>query len=115
MRRVLARHVLSPATGDPELPWDNRDDCQYAAHPAGWARSCLQTGVWLTTPGTRPRRVVGVAQVRPVRERSSALRSHAPAAVSPALWADDASLKTGPRPFRSDLAGLAVPGTHAPT
>ncbi|MER5894832.1 DUF6221 family protein [Streptomyces sp. NPDC001876] len=28
-RRVLARHVLSPATGDPELPWDNRDDCQY--------------------------------------------------------------------------------------
>ncbi|MFJ8664070.1 hypothetical protein [Streptomyces sp. NPDC093795] len=22
-RRVLARHVLSPATGDPELPWDN--------------------------------------------------------------------------------------------
>ncbi|WTJ69718.1 hypothetical protein OHA80_30105 [Streptomyces niveus] len=56
MRRVLARHVLSPATGDPELPWDNRDDCQYAAHPAGWARSC-----------------------------------------------------------RSDLAGLAVPGTHAPT
>ncbi|MEV7834387.1 DUF6221 family protein [Streptomyces subrutilus] len=28
-RRVLARHVLSPATGDPELPWDNRDDFQY--------------------------------------------------------------------------------------
>ncbi|MFJ9477486.1 DUF6221 family protein [Streptomyces mirabilis] len=28
-RRVLARHVLSPATGDPELPWDNRDDSQY--------------------------------------------------------------------------------------
>ncbi|MEU1193973.1 DUF6221 family protein [Streptomyces sp. NPDC005859] len=28
-RRVLARHVLSPATGDQELPWDNRDDCQY--------------------------------------------------------------------------------------
>ncbi|WP_217502318.1 DUF6221 family protein [Streptomyces lunaelactis] len=28
-RRVLARHVLSPASGDPELPWDNRDDCQY--------------------------------------------------------------------------------------
>lgn len=27
-RRVLARHVLSPAKGDPELPWDNRDDCQ---------------------------------------------------------------------------------------
>ncbi|MGE6726811.1 DUF6221 family protein [Streptomyces niveus] len=117
-RRVLARHVLSPATGDPELPWDNRDDCQDAAHPAGWARPCLQTGVWLTTPGTRPRRVGSVlegVQVRPVRERSSALRSHAPAAVSPALWADDASLKTGPRACRSDLAGLAVPGTHAPT
>ncbi|MCQ4207938.1 DUF6221 family protein [Streptomyces longispororuber] len=28
-RRVLARHTLSPATGDPELPWDNRDDCQF--------------------------------------------------------------------------------------
>ncbi|MFJ9526078.1 DUF6221 family protein [Streptomyces cyaneofuscatus] len=28
-RRVLARHALSPAAGDPELPWDNRDDCQY--------------------------------------------------------------------------------------
>jgi hypothetical protein len=28
-RRVLARHVLSPAIGDPELPWDNRNDCQY--------------------------------------------------------------------------------------
>ncbi|MFJ4863257.1 DUF6221 family protein [Streptomyces sp. NPDC088748] len=28
-RRVLARHVLNPAIGDPELPWDNRDDCQY--------------------------------------------------------------------------------------
>ncbi|WP_234328012.1 DUF6221 family protein [Streptomyces sp. NRRL F-2664] len=27
-RRVPARHVLSPATGDPELPWDSRDDCQ---------------------------------------------------------------------------------------
>ncbi|MFD8692554.1 hypothetical protein [Streptomyces sp. NPDC059651] len=26
---MLARHALSPATGDPELPWDNRDDCQY--------------------------------------------------------------------------------------
>jgi len=28
-RRVLARHALRPATGNPELPWDNRDDCQY--------------------------------------------------------------------------------------
>ncbi|WP_412078269.1 DUF6221 family protein [Streptomyces xanthophaeus] len=28
-RRVLARHVLSPAAGDPERPWENRDDCQY--------------------------------------------------------------------------------------
>ncbi|MGW7545649.1 DUF6221 family protein [Streptomyces sp. NPDC054770] len=27
--RVLTRHVLSPATDDPELPWDNRVDCQY--------------------------------------------------------------------------------------
>ncbi|MEV6977726.1 DUF6221 family protein [Kitasatospora sp. NPDC093806] len=28
-RRVLARHALSPAAGDPELPWEDRDDCQY--------------------------------------------------------------------------------------
>lgn len=28
-RRVLNRHALSPAIGDPELPWENRDDCQY--------------------------------------------------------------------------------------
>ncbi|MFF5259485.1 DUF6221 family protein [Actinomadura viridis] len=28
-RRVLARHCLSPAEGDPERPWDDRDDCQY--------------------------------------------------------------------------------------
>src|SRR5579871_6742559 len=28
-RRILARHALSPAVGDPELPWDNRNDCQY--------------------------------------------------------------------------------------
>ncbi|MFF2439263.1 DUF6221 family protein [Streptomyces sp. NPDC058107] len=28
-RRILARHVLSPAVDDPELPWDNRDDCQW--------------------------------------------------------------------------------------
>ncbi|WP_261995118.1 DUF6221 family protein [Streptomyces sp. me109] len=28
-RRVLARHVLSSAAGDSELPWDNRDDCRY--------------------------------------------------------------------------------------
>ncbi|MET8628863.1 DUF6221 family protein [Kitasatospora sp. NPDC004669] len=28
-RRVLRRHTLSPASGDPDLPWDNRYDCQY--------------------------------------------------------------------------------------
>ncbi|MEV0036214.1 DUF6221 family protein [Streptomyces sp. NPDC050804] len=28
-RRVLARHVLSPPIGDPEIPWANRSDCQY--------------------------------------------------------------------------------------
>ncbi|MFE2095118.1 DUF6221 family protein [Streptomyces sp. NPDC059460] len=27
--RVLARHMLSPSIDDPELPWDNRNDCQY--------------------------------------------------------------------------------------
>ncbi|MCT9011692.1 DUF6221 family protein [Streptomyces rhizosphaerihabitans] len=28
-RRVLNRHRLSPAEGDPERPWDDRDDCQF--------------------------------------------------------------------------------------
>ncbi|MER5913610.1 DUF6221 family protein [Streptomyces sp. NPDC001982] len=28
-RRVLNRHTLSPAEGDPERPWDDRDDCQF--------------------------------------------------------------------------------------
>ncbi|MBW8487611.1 DUF6221 family protein [Actinomadura parmotrematis] len=32
-RRVLARHALSPAGGDPELPWENVDDCQYDGDP----------------------------------------------------------------------------------
>ena len=27
--RVLSRHTLSPAEGDPERPWDDRDDCQF--------------------------------------------------------------------------------------
>lgn len=28
-QRVLNRHTLSPAEGDPERPWDDRDDCQF--------------------------------------------------------------------------------------
>ncbi|GAA3483575.1 DUF6221 family protein [Streptomyces yanii] len=28
-RDVLARHAFGPAGGDPELPWDDRDDCRY--------------------------------------------------------------------------------------
>jgi len=28
-RRVMSRHTLSPAGGDPERPWDDRDDCQF--------------------------------------------------------------------------------------
>lgn len=32
-RRILARHALSPAVGDPELPWDDRDDCQFDGDP----------------------------------------------------------------------------------
>ncbi|MFG3142784.1 DUF6221 family protein [Streptomyces sp. NPDC048211] len=31
--RILARHALSPAAGDPELPWDDRDDCQFDGDP----------------------------------------------------------------------------------
>ncbi|MEU6143227.1 DUF6221 family protein [Streptomyces sp. NPDC047081] len=32
-RRVLSRHALSPAAGDPERPWDDRDDCQFDGEP----------------------------------------------------------------------------------
>ncbi|MFF3336900.1 DUF6221 family protein [Streptomyces sp. NPDC002888] len=32
-RLVLARHVLSPAASDPELPWDDRRGCQFEATP----------------------------------------------------------------------------------
>ncbi|WRZ91670.1 DUF6221 family protein [Streptomyces sp. NBC_01007] len=32
-RRVLNRHRLSPAEGDPERPWDDRDDCQFDGDP----------------------------------------------------------------------------------
>ncbi|MCI3272358.1 DUF6221 family protein [Streptomyces cylindrosporus] len=32
-RRVLDRHTLSPAEGDPERPWDDRDDCQFDGDP----------------------------------------------------------------------------------
>jgi hypothetical protein len=32
-RRVLARHTLSLAVGDPELPWDEHDDCQFDGDP----------------------------------------------------------------------------------
>ncbi|MFB6778641.1 DUF6221 family protein [Streptomyces sp. NPDC056352] len=28
-RGVLARHAFSPAGGDPELPWDDRNACRY--------------------------------------------------------------------------------------
>lgn len=28
-RRVLNRHTFSPAEGDPERPWNDRDDCQF--------------------------------------------------------------------------------------
>ncbi|MEU0436224.1 DUF6221 family protein [Streptomyces sp. NPDC006290] len=28
-RRVLNRHTLSPSEGDPELPWNDIDDCQF--------------------------------------------------------------------------------------
>ncbi|WP_327402599.1 DUF6221 family protein [Streptomyces sp. NBC_01288] len=28
-RHVLDRHALSPAEGDPERPWDDREDCRF--------------------------------------------------------------------------------------
>ncbi|MCL7377938.1 proton-conducting transporter membrane subunit [Streptomyces sp. 35G-GA-8] len=99
-------------------------------------RPCLTNPAWLATPGTRARRVVGLVQVAPLRERPSALRSRsaseggvraprrrersersAPDAASPALRADDAICQTGPsdapevtlpRVTRPPLVGLAV-------
>ncbi|MFJ3084540.1 Ig-like domain-containing protein [Streptomyces halstedii] len=62
------------------------------------ARACFESPAWPATPGTHARRVVGVAQVRPVRGRSSALRSHAPDAAGPALRADGATFETRPSP-----------------
>jgi uncharacterized protein DUF6221 len=32
-RRILDRHALSRAEGDPERPWVNQDDCQYDGEP----------------------------------------------------------------------------------
>jgi hypothetical protein len=32
-RRILARHVLSPPSENPELPWDNVADCQFDGEP----------------------------------------------------------------------------------
>ncbi|MBO1330854.1 DUF6221 family protein [Streptomyces sp. VRA16 Mangrove soil] len=32
-RRVLGRHLLSPAEGDPERPWSAADACQYDGEP----------------------------------------------------------------------------------
>ncbi|MFD9871298.1 hypothetical protein [Streptomyces niveus] len=83
---------------------------------------CLQSPAWPAAPDTAPRRVVGVGQVRPVRDRSSALRCTAPDAADPALRADGAPLKTGPRadgvvagagltgPLRDTVLARAEPG-----
>ncbi|MFE2849255.1 polyprenyl synthetase family protein [Streptomyces scopuliridis] len=60
------------------------------------ARACFESPAWPATPGTHARCVVGVAQVRPVRGRSSALRSHAPDAAGPALRTDGATFETRP-------------------
>ncbi|MFE4536894.1 type I polyketide synthase [Streptomyces scopuliridis] len=60
-------------------------------------RACLQSPACPATPGTHARGVVGVSPVRPVLGRPSALRSHAPDAAGPALRADGATSKTGPR------------------
>ncbi|MFE0772124.1 DUF6221 family protein [Streptomyces sp. NPDC058861] len=35
-RHMLARHVLSPATGAPELPLDNHDDCRHDSETWSW-------------------------------------------------------------------------------
>ncbi|MFD3482393.1 ArgS-related anticodon-binding protein NrtL [Streptomyces sp. NPDC058665] len=76
--------------------------------PGDGAGSCPESPVWPTASGTRARGVVGVAQVRPVRERSSAVRSHAPDAVGPAPWADDATSRTRPRAEAVEPAARAL-------
>ncbi|MET7494117.1 DUF6221 family protein [Streptomyces sp900116325] len=59
-RRILARHQLSPVVGDPELPWGNRDDCQFDGNdwPAatGWTWPCpTQTIRSIASSGCRTR------------------------------------------------------------
>ncbi|CAG7642911.1 hypothetical protein SBRY_30713 [Actinacidiphila bryophytorum] len=62
----------------------------------GAARPCFGSPACPATPGTHARCVVGVVRVGPLRGRPSALRSHAPDAAGPALWADGATSKTRP-------------------
>jgi hypothetical protein len=50
----------------------------------------------VASSSTHARRVVGLDRVRPVHGRSSALRSHAPDAASPALRVDGGMYRTGP-------------------
>ena len=71
-------------------------------------RPCLTNIAWRATPGTHARDVVGVGQVRPVRDRSSALRSHAPDAARPALRADGTIVRHGLVPTRLALLARAA-------
>ncbi|MFD8969877.1 DUF5682 family protein [Streptomyces sp. NPDC059568] len=92
--RIDPLAVLAEAAGydDPERWWEDVVEHQ-------GPRPCFRSPVCPATPGTHARCVVGVARVRPVHGRSSALRSHAPDAAGPALRADDATSET--RPGRS--------------
>ncbi|MEV7867033.1 radical SAM/SPASM protein FxsB, inactivated metallohydrolase extension form [Streptomyces sp. NPDC088124] len=78
--------------------------------------ACFESPAWLATPGTHARRVVGVVHVRPGHRgrRSSALRSHAPDAASPALRADGAPFETRPRGPVYGYGALGIPVQGSP-
>ncbi|MEU9028692.1 DUF6221 family protein [Streptomyces sp. NPDC048383] len=62
-RRILARHALSPAVGDPELPWDDRDDCHFSTETPGLVTTCSTSRRPTTTTLISPE-VPEVAQPR---------------------------------------------------
>ncbi|OON71643.1 hypothetical protein GBW32_21250 [Streptomyces tsukubensis] len=79
--------------------------------PTGCPGRGFESPVRPATPGTAPRRVVGIAHVHPVRGRPSALRCTAPDAAGPALRADDATFETRPS---AEPQRAPTPAGHPP-
>ncbi|CAG7643243.1 hypothetical protein SBRY_30770 [Actinacidiphila bryophytorum] len=82
--------------------------------PSASPRPCFGSPACPATPGTHARCVVGVVRVGPLRGRPCALRSHAPDAAGPALWADGATSKTRPSPSPRPPGAPALPLATSP-